>query len=284
LDERSDLFSLGVILYELLIGQSPYYSDTPLATLWRRIQEKAKPPVEVDPGVPQALSDIVAKALEIEPANRFANADEFAQSLEQWLGISPSMIGPIPEQVPVPALKSTVWKYATIVSVVLLLAVAGFGLPGMFKPAKSGPPDPTVLAVIPLRNSSGDPSLNWLGGSLAEVLRTEVGQSADFRTATPDRIQQVLSDLRIGPDSEVAASDMQHIADFTKAKLILVGQYTRSGDHIRIEAKLEDLKKQQSEPLTAEAPESGILTAVDTLAQNIQQKLASAHVSTQGLR
>src|SRR5207302_6154006 len=88
LDERSDLFSLGVILYELLIGRSPYYSDTPLATLWKRIQEKAKPLSEIDPAIPKPLSDIVAKALEIEPENRFANATDFAQHIEPWLGIS----------------------------------------------------------------------------------------------------------------------------------------------------------------------------------------------------
>src|SRR5258706_6572926 len=88
LTERSDIFSLGIIFYELLTGKSPYYSDTPLATLWKRMTEKAPPPVVVDPTLPQALSDIVAKALEIEPKNRFASAREMAQQLEIWLGPS----------------------------------------------------------------------------------------------------------------------------------------------------------------------------------------------------
>src|SRR5215470_3856529 len=88
LDERSDLFSLGVIFYELLTATSPYPADAPLATLWKRLQEKPKPPVEVDPEVPKALSDIVMKALEIEPENRWANAGEIAQQLELWLGPS----------------------------------------------------------------------------------------------------------------------------------------------------------------------------------------------------
>src|SRR6266404_2470624 len=289
LDERSDLFSLGTILYELIIGQSPYYSDTPLATLWKRIQEKAKPLNEVDPTIPKPLSDIVAKALEIEPENRFATAHEFAQHLESFLGISPSMIGSITDQllVPLPAQKP-IWKYTTIGAMVLLLAVAGIGLPRKFFPGsskKTPAPEPLVLAIIPLRNASGDASLNWLGGSLAEVVRTEVGQSAEFRTVSPDRLQQVLTDLRIGPDSEIAPTDLQRIAEFTKAKLLVWGQYARVGDKIRIEAKLDDLKGQRTVPLSAEAAgESALLGTADKLAQTIQQNLNLGRGSVQSLK
>src|SRR6266478_3917673 len=289
LDERSDLFSLGTILYELIIGQSPYYSDTPLATLWKRIQEKAKPLNEVDPTIPKPLSDIVAKALEIEPENRFATAHEFAQHLESFLGISPSMIGSITDQllVPLPAQKP-IWKYTTIGAMVLLLAVAGIGLPRKFFPGsskKTPPPEPLVLAIIPLRNASGDASLNWLGGSLAEVVRTEVGQSAEFRTVSPDRLQQVLTDLRIGPDSEIAPTDLQRIAEFTKARLLVWGQYARVGDKIRIEAKLDDLKGQRTVPLSAEAAgESALLGTADKLAQTIQQNLSLGRGSVQSLK
>ena len=292
IDERSDLFSLGVILYELVVGKSPYYSETPLATLWKRIQEKATPLIEVDPTVPKELSDIVAKALEIEPENRFASAKEFEQHLESWLGISPSMVGSVTDQAlaPIVVARSSGWKYTAIVAVVLLLAVAGLGVPLKFfqsssKKAGAGGPEPLVLAVIPLRNASGDASLSWLGGSLAEVLRTEVGQSAEFRTVSPDRLQQVLSDLRIGPDTEIAPTDLQRIAEFTKAKLAVWGQYSRVGEQIRIDAKMDDLKTQRSVPLTvAPVEENGVLGAMEKLAQTIQQNLSAAKIPVQNLK
>jgi tetratricopeptide (TPR) repeat protein/predicted Ser/Thr protein kinase len=290
--EQSDLFSLGVILYELVIGQSPYYSDTPLATLWKRLQEKAKPLCEVDPTIPKVFSDIVEKALEIEPEKRFANAKEFAQHLASWLGVATSTITSItaPVIAPVQPTRWIGWKYATIgVSVILLLTIVGFAVRGkLFSTTKGkavAAPEPVVLAIIPLRNASGDASLNWLGGSLAEVLRTEVGQSANFRTVSPDRIQQVLSDLRIAPDSEIAPSDLQRIADFTKAKLLVWGQYARVGDKIRIEAKLDDLNGQHTVPLNVEAAgETELLGTTDRLAQTIQQNLNLASASVQELK
>jgi tetratricopeptide (TPR) repeat protein len=152
LTERSDIFSLGIIFYELLTGKSPYHSDTPFATLWKRMTEKAPPPVVVDPTLPQALSDIVAKALEIEPKNRFASAREMAQQLEIWLG--PSQGG---STIIVPAPRTAAyWKWASAVLAVLLVAaVIAFRLKGPFKPKAAHPP--VSVLVADFTNHTGDP-------------------------------------------------------------------------------------------------------------------------------
>jgi len=152
LTERSDLFSLGIIFYELLTGKSPYYSDTPLATLWKRMTEKATPPVVVDPTLPQALSDTVVKALEIEPKNRFASAREMAQQLEIWLGPSAGS-----ETIFLPAPRiSAYWKWASgALAVLLVAAMIGFRLKGPPKPKATF--HPVSVLVADFTNHTGDP-------------------------------------------------------------------------------------------------------------------------------
>src|SRR5712675_1257537 len=152
LTERSDLFSMGIIFYELLTGKSPYHSDTPLATLWKRMTEKVTPPVVLDPTLPQALSDIVVKALEIEPKNRFASAREMAQQLEIWLGPS---AGSSTIFLPAPRIKPY-WKWASAALGVLLVAsVIAFRLIGPRKPKAVHPP--VSVLVADFTNHTGDP-------------------------------------------------------------------------------------------------------------------------------
>jgi tetratricopeptide (TPR) repeat protein len=152
LTERSDLFSMGIIFYELLTGKSPYHSDTPLATLWKRMTEKVTPPVVVDPTLPPALSNIVVKALEIEPKNRFASAREMAQQLEIWLGPS---AGGETIFLPAPRIKPY-WKWASAGLAVLLVAsVIAFRLIGPRKPKAAHPP--VTVLVADFTNHTGDP-------------------------------------------------------------------------------------------------------------------------------
>src|SRR6267154_4473364 len=66
LDARSDLFSLGIIFYELLTGDTPYKADTSMASLYKRTREKVPPPIELVPEIPKPLNAIVVRCLEID--------------------------------------------------------------------------------------------------------------------------------------------------------------------------------------------------------------------------
>ena len=81
-DARSDLFSMGVILYEMVTGVLPYQAKTPMATLVKRTREAAPRICDVDPSVPQYVSDMVARCLEIDLDKRYQSAAEILADLD----------------------------------------------------------------------------------------------------------------------------------------------------------------------------------------------------------
>jgi eukaryotic-like serine/threonine-protein kinase len=87
-DARSDIFTVGLILYETLTGILPYQAESAIASLLKRTQQRAIPISEIDKNLPGVLSNIVSKCLEREPALRYQSADELLNDLRAWQGKS----------------------------------------------------------------------------------------------------------------------------------------------------------------------------------------------------
>jgi serine/threonine protein kinase/tetratricopeptide (TPR) repeat protein len=277
LDQRSDLFTLGLIFYELLTGKMPYKADSAVASLLKRTQERAAPVSSHDASIPRPLSDIVSRCMDPDPKLRYESSSQIMADLEAWQGGRaaatlhfPSSSKPWGQTVP--------WPWIGGIAAALLLAVIGFIFRAQLFTSRTTPSatGPVVsLAVIPFRNASGDPGLDWIGGSLAEMLTTDVGQSSQLRLVSSDRMHQLLQELRISSDTSLDEATLRRLSDFSGANQLVWGQYAKFGDHIRIDATLRDLKQQRTVPLKAEAPnEKGLLEAVDQLAHSIQGNLA----------
>ena len=86
LDARTDVYSLGCVLWEMLAGEPPFTGPTAQAVIMRRFSETPKPLREVRETVPEGVERAVAKALAKSPADRFAGAGEFGKALREGLG------------------------------------------------------------------------------------------------------------------------------------------------------------------------------------------------------
>jgi eukaryotic-like serine/threonine-protein kinase len=286
LDGRSDIFSLGLIFYELLTGKMPYKADTAMASLLKRNQERAIPAAELDTSIPKVLSDIVSKCLERDLSARYQNAKEILLDLDAWEGKQPTLAS-VARPIPVP-LREMPWKWIAAGALAVAVVTGGLLFSGKLtsKPVTKVAAGPQVsLAILPFRNGSGDTHLDWLGSTLADMLSTDVGQSAQLRTISPDRLHQVLSDLQISPGTDIDPATMGRIAEFSNADTVVSGQFARFGDKIRIDAMLRDLKHQRTIPVKAEAAdEKALLPAIAQLAQSIQQNLSLSFDVLQELR
>jgi len=81
-DERSDIYSLGIVMYEMLTGKVPFDGDNPVTVALKHINEEIVPPIELEPSIPPALNRCVMKATSKFQTNRYANADELIQELD----------------------------------------------------------------------------------------------------------------------------------------------------------------------------------------------------------
>ncbi len=224
---QSDIFALGLILYELLTDKMPFEADTAQASMFKRTKQPARPAIQVDPNIPPFLSEVAKKCLEIDPKRRYQSAREIADDLETWsqgnskVPWTTTVTGFLPP--------SFSWKKHGVVAAVALILVVLGGI-GLRQRLRSRPQTQAVgpvvsLAILPFRNSSGDPTLDWLGDSLAQMLSTDVGQSASLRVVSPERISQTVRDLRILPSALFDPSTVKRLADFSNADTVVWGQY-----------------------------------------------------------
>jgi eukaryotic-like serine/threonine-protein kinase len=133
------------------------------------------------------------------------------------------------------------------------------------------------IVILPFHNGSGDRSLDRLGQTIAEELRTQIGQSRALRTVSSADIGQILSDLRITQDTRLDPERTKQLASYTKADVVISGEFGKFGERIQITANVEDLPQGTSDSVPASAENQTVLLAtIGQLATAIRDKLKLA--------
>ncbi len=249
LDPRSDIFSVGLIFYELLTGKAPYEADTAIASLMKRTREPARSASDVDASVPRSLSAIVSRCLEREPANRYHTAVELLQQLTTWEAnpnisaetLSQMISHPIVRRsrfsLDLPG-KSWMWIAGAVLVIVLatfagrtLLSHSGMsseemarGIPSL----KQG----KYVAILPLKQVGDQKALGYVADGIREALAAKLFQLKEVHLASSDAVEKA-----IAKDKDLPLSKLAHELG---VNLVLQGMVQGNSDKLRVTLSLDD--------------------------------------------
>ena len=290
LDHRSDIFSMGVLLYEMATGNRPFGGETSADLISSILRDTPDSVSDLKVDLPHHLGRIVRHCLDKDPNRRYQSALDVRNELEDLRQeIASGTIHSETAVQPAVALarpsgrrKWAVGGAIALVALATLLASWLFLRPKSTPTSASGPPSEATatlataipsLAVLYFDNLSGDSELDWLRSGLTDMLVTDLSQSPDLRVLSTDRLYQILSDLRKLDERITSFEVVSEVAQQADAARVITGSFAKLGETIRISIKIQDAATGEileARSVDAIAPED-IFARVDDLSRSIRQ-------------
>jgi len=251
----SDIYALGLVIYEMITGNRPFQGDTPMSVAIKRLSSAPTPPRKFKADLSPIWESVILRCLERDPARRFAKAEDVARalagekSLESRINAVPTRFG----------------RERTVFLVITLLIVAGciggLGIasyasrhrhskndpekPGSFVQGSLITARPSV-AVLGFKNLSGRLDEAWLSTTLAETIDAELAAGEQLRTIPQENVTRMKNDFAL-PDAESYAPDTLHrIRSNLGTDYVIEGAYValgrESGGQIHLNARLQDTR------------------------------------------
>jgi serine/threonine-protein kinase len=276
-DFRSDQFSFGSLLYEMVTGNLPFHRETTPQTLAAIIEDEPKPIASLNPIVPAAIEAIVHRCLSKKPERRYASTQELARELKAIRDSPAAELTTL-----VSANAKTVLRRAPLwveITLVAVLVVAGIGIatprfiekvPGW--PELLSPITEKQLVVLPFTNVGNDPENQGFCDGLVEILSSKLSQLEQFQRK-----------LRVVPSTDVLREGIVSVREARQtfgATLAITGSVQRSENRVRLTINLVDpqtLLQLKSKTIDTEAHDISVLQdgVVVEVAELLDVKLSS---------
>ncbi len=247
-DHRSDIYSFGVVLYEMATGRLPLKGNTTVDTMHAVLHQTHKPATELNPNLPQELSNIIDLALAKKSGDRYQSMQQMIEDLQRLSGTLRANGQGVPDGITVPYIAPQ--RFGGKLSRFLNRLFARDSNADTLR-APSPVPIPLnqttghrqtnqdfsitqgakkFLAVLPFRNLSGDPQADFYGLSLADSLITELAATNQIVVTPSSRVVQYQNQ----------SVDPADVRNELNVEMILMGNFLKAGDKLRVTAQLID--------------------------------------------
>ena len=222
-DARSDLWSLGVVLYEMLAGCAPFEGDTATDVIAAIFDRDPQPLKHRASMLPAALQSVVDRCLRKDPAKRYQTAEEMLSELRA-----------IKEKADGIAARSARWIAVAAVAALLAgLALFYTWRGGRTEPARALAPPEKSIAVLPLQNLSEDKQNAFFADGVQDELLSNLSKIKDLKVISRTSVMQYKSGTK---------RNLKEIAQQLGVSNVVEGSVRRSGDHVRVSVQLIDAR------------------------------------------
>lgn len=225
-DTRSDLYSLGIVAYEIFSGQPPFRGSPPQVAA-QQIHATPVPLSKLLPAIPEGVSAAVMRALAKAPGARFQSGAAFRDALSQ-------------DGAPLRGRRPG-WRVWTAAAAILLVVIGGT----IAAATRGGPPrgvDPRhSIVILPFDNLRGDTTLHWLEEGSVSMLGLTLAQWQDMTVVDQERVHDLLTKRGLESGEPIGLDAGRAIAREAGVWSLVVGDFVRSGDSLHVTARLIDV-------------------------------------------